>query len=272
MFDRLYNNTNLGAQLNFREISRLNPNYYEINREERNYAAILFTALCNPNNSIAFLKSCGYNIKSLGEDYGIYFEYSFLRDLWFQLKDNALKKEIIRKLLKIRDIDKILDNSFFEINNIFGSTGKSREYIESPSNWAISKYTKNFNNEDFLKVCLFKWSFNIKPDIVIHLNKNSALCIEAKYESGEGKYPGSKKDQTVFEQRGLLPITQTTLQKYMMEELLGIETKFLFLVSKKSKSETHKTIKWREAFEILDTSELPVFAQEMIKIISKDVV
>ena len=32
--------------LNIREIAKNNSNYYEINREERNYAAILFAALC----------------------------------------------------------------------------------------------------------------------------------------------------------------------------------------------------------------------------------
>ena len=32
--------------MNIRELANLSPNYYEINREERNYAAILFAGLC----------------------------------------------------------------------------------------------------------------------------------------------------------------------------------------------------------------------------------
>lgn len=121
--------------MNFREIAKLDPNYYEINREERNYAAILFTALCKSSNSLKFLKRCGFEIDTLGLDYGIYFEYSFLRDLWFKLNDNKTKKEIIRNLLQIKEIDSILDKPIVEINRIFGTSGKpSNEYIESPSN------------------------------------------------------------------------------------------------------------------------------------------
>jgi len=259
--------------MNFREIAKLNLNYYEINREERNYAAILFTSLCKKENSLLFLNRCGFEMDTLGPDYGIYFEYSFLRDLWFQLDNNETKKEVIRNLLKIKEIDLILNKSIVEINTIFGTSGKpSSEYIESPSNWAITKYSDNFDNEDFIKVCRFKWSFNIKPDIVIHIDKNTALCIEAKYESSEGQYPGSRKDQMIFDKRNIKRVEQTKLQKYMMEELLGIKTKFMFLVSKKTFSSSHEVINWKEAFEILETSGLPIFAQEMIKKISNTVV
>jgi hypothetical protein len=259
--------------MNFREISKLDLNYYEINREERNYAAILFTALCKTSNSLIFLNRCGFEINTLGPDYGIYFEYAFLRDLWFQLDNNEIKKDVIRNLLKIKEIDSILNKPIVEINTIFGTSGEpSIKYIESPSKWSITKYSDNFDNEDFIKVCRFKWSFNIKPDIVIHLDKNTALCIEAKYESGEGQYPGSKKDQMIFANRDIERAGQTELQKYMMEDLLGIKTKFMFLVSKKDSSSSHKVINWKEAFEILEISELPFFAQEMIKKISNTAV
>ena len=87
--------------MNFREIAELNPNYFEINREERNYTAILFTALCKQKNAIKFLQRCGVNADILGPDFGIYFEYSFLRDLWFQINNNEIKKQIIRNLLPI---------------------------------------------------------------------------------------------------------------------------------------------------------------------------
>ena len=195
----LYQKHKQEVSLNFREIAKLDPNYYEINREERNYAAILFTALCKPSNSLKFLSRCGFETKVLGSNYGIYFEYSFLRDLWFQINDNETKKDIIRNLLSIKEIDIILNKPIVEINRIFGASGNpSNDYIESSSNWAITKYSDNFDNEDFKKICMFKWPFNIKPDIVIHLDKNTALCIEAKYESGEGQYPGSKKDQIIF--------------------------------------------------------------------------
>ncbi len=261
--------------MNFRDITKLDPNYCEINREERNYAAILFTILCKVDNTIKFLNRCGFKIDTLGPDFGIYFEYSFLRDLWFQISDNEIKKEIIKNLLPIKEIDTILSKPIVDINRIFGTSGKpSTEYIESPSNWAITKYSDNFDDKDFIKVCMFKWSFNIKPDIVIHIDKNTALCIEAKYESGEGQYPSSQKDQVIFSERKMENdrVGQTSLQKYMMEELLGIKTKFIFLVSKRANSDSHEVINWREVFEILDTSELPAFAKQMIMNISKTTV
>jgi len=115
---------------------------------------------------------------------------------------------------------------------------------------------------------MFKWSFNIKPDIVIHTDKNTALCIEAKYKSGEGQYPSSKEDKAIFNERKIDKVGQTILQKYMMEDLLGIKTKFMFLVSKKIKSDSHKVMVWKEAFELLDISYLPGFAKQMIQKIS----
>ncbi len=66
--------------MNVREIAKLNPNYFEINREERNYAAIFFTALCKKENVARFLKFCGLEWTQK-RDFGIYFEYAFLRDL-----------------------------------------------------------------------------------------------------------------------------------------------------------------------------------------------
>jgi hypothetical protein len=256
--------------MNIREIAQLYPNYYEINREERNYAAIFFAALCKPNNAERFLNYCGFEGK-LGPEFGIYFEYSYLRDFWFQIKDEEKKKNIIRKTLKIRGVEEILDQPLKYINQKFGVSGEaSSEYLQFPGKWAIVKYNKNFpDNQDFLNICKFKWSFNIKPDIVIHLNKDHAICIEAKYESGEGSYPATNIEKTIFKERKLDYIRQMDLQKYMMVNLLGIKTDFMFLVYKNEKSQTHKIVSWAEAFEAIDLDEMPIFARKMVSNISK---
>lgn len=252
--------------MNIREISKFAHNYYAINREERNYAAIFFSALCIPGNAEKFLSYCGFYEK-IGQNFGIYFEYAYLRDLWYNISNEEIKKKIIKEKLQIGDIDHILNLSPFEINKKFGVSGvPSNQFIQYPGKWSIQKYHKNFRNDnDFIKICKFKWSFNIKPDIVIHLDKNRSICIEAKYESGEGSYPVSDLETKIFKDRQINKVGQMELQKYMMEELLGIETDFLFLVYKKEKSETHKVISWVEAFEILDIESMPVFAKEMIK-------
>ncbi len=255
--------------MDIRKIAQLAPNYCEINREERNYAAILFAALCKPGNAERFLRYCGFEGK-LGPDFGIYFEYAYLRDLWSKIEGNGVKKEIIRQNLRINGIDGILNLPVMEINRKFGVGGQpSENFVQYPGKWAIVKYNKNLqDNGDFLKVCRFKWAFNIRPDIVIHLDKDRAICIEAKYGSGEGSYPVSDIEKTIFKERRIPYVGQMELQKYMMEELLGMVANFMFLVSKKEKSETHKVVSWAEAFGSLDMGDMPPFAIKMAKRIS----
>jgi len=90
---------------------------------------------------------------------------------------------------------------------------------------------------------------------VIHLSKDRAICIEAKLESGEGHYPSKPSEEVIFKQRGLEKCTQTSIQKYMMEELLGIETNFVFLVQKSNvSSDSHDVITWQKVFSNLDTA------------------
>lgn len=255
--------------MNIRQIAQLTPNYSEINREERNYAAIFFAALCKTGNAEKFLAHCGFDGK-IGPDFGIYFEYAYLRDLWSKIQTEDIRKEIIRKKLQIKGIGEIFNLSPIEINKKFGVGGEaSSDFIQYPGKWAIVKYNKHFpDNEDFLKICRFKWSFNIKPDIVIHLDKDRAICIEAKYESGEGSYPASDLEKDIFAKRGIKYVGQMELQKYMMEELLGVKTDFMFLVFKKEKSVTHKVVSWAEAFGSIDMQEMPKFAIDMAKKIS----
>ena len=255
--------------MNIRQIINFQGNYSRINREERNLSAIFFLALCNSKNAERFLKHFGYSTK-IGPDFGIYFEYAFLRDLWNKVNSNQVKKEIIRQHLKIRNIDKILNQPIVDINRFFGVAGTpSKDYLQYPGRWAITKYHAHFpDNDDFIKICRFKWSFNIKPDIVVHLDKNFAICIEAKFESGEGHYPGSSGDKQIFNKRQLTYIGQMELQKYMMEELLGINTDFILLVNKKERSKTHKIVSWKEMFRCLDLGDLPLFAQEMVRSVS----
>ncbi len=256
--------------MNIREIAKQSPNYFEINREERNYAAIFFAALCRSENVKKFLRYIGIK-GELGPDFGIYFEFAYLRDLWNKIESEEVKKEIIRRKLEIEGIDDILQLPLVEINQKFGVGGEaSHEFLQYPGKWAMVKYDKNFRNSgDFLKICRFKWSFNIKPDIVIQLDKNTAICIEAKYESSEGSYPSSDREKTIFNERHLTYVGQMELQKYMMEDLLGIRTDFLFLVSKEEISRTHKVMSWAEAFGCLDLEGMPNFALQMVNNVSR---
>ncbi|MEI8191914.1 MAG: hypothetical protein WCI75_19545, partial [candidate division NC10 bacterium] len=258
------------STMNIRKIAQIDPSYFEINREERNYAAIFFAALCRPGNTERFLRHRGIDSR-VGPEFGIYFEYAYLRDLWNEITNEDTKKEIIRQHLPIQGIDEILRRPVKEINEKFGVAGKaSSEFVQCPAKWSIRKYDDSFpdRNDEFLRICKFKWSFNIKPDIVIHLDKNHAVCIEAKYESGEGSYPSSGQEKRIFQRRSLDPVRQMELQKYMMEVILGLQTQFVFLVCGKKKSNTHEVVSWAEVFHCLDMSEMPAFAMHMVKGIS----
>ncbi|HEY41730.1 MAG TPA: hypothetical protein G4O18_07715 [Dehalococcoidia bacterium] len=264
---------------NIRTILSFNKNYSHINREERNLAAIFYYALLHNNNAQRFLRLIGDDNPCNGNDFGIYFEYAFLRDLWHNIDkeyENDVKRNIILELLEPTNIAELKSTSILEFNTYFGCVPKpSNQFIQSPGNWSIignpKINVKGFNqtvdnNEEFEKVCKFKWSFNIKPDIVIHTSKDSAICIEAKLESGEGHYPANPNEEAVFNKRGIKErISQTSLQKYMMEDLLGIETKFVFLVNNSNvKSDSHTTITWQEVFNILDTTNFHPFTLDWI--------
>ena len=257
--------------MNIRQIARFKKPYSQINREERNYAAILYSALLMKDNLHKFIAIIKSPLKTINNDFGVYFEYAFLRDIWYDIKGeeaNDIKRNIVKEKLPISNIAEIHKLDPFEFNKYFGVVGKpSKDHIQFPGNWSIRKYQENIiNDDDFVKICRFKWSFNIKPDIVVHLNKDEAICIEAKHESGEGYYPSNNLEKNIFYKKnnGEL-VRQTELQRYMMEELLGIRTHFIFIVSKNNKSETHTTFHWNDILKEMDTSMFPLYALDMVQ-------
>jgi len=270
--------------MNIRSLLDFDRNYSQINREERNLAAILYYALFHNNNTQRFLRLIGDPSSCEANEFGIYFEYSFLRDLWHNIdyghdpaSRNDVKKQAIIRLLTPANADELRSKSTLEFNKYFGCVPRpSAKSIQSPSRWSIMgnprEGVKGFSqtiddNDLFEKACKFKWAFNIKPDIVIHKSRGSAVCIEAKLESREGHYPSSASEEEVFVRRGIhRKITQTELQTYMMEQLLGVKTRFVLLVNNpKSRSESHKTITWRQVCSSFDTSGFHPFVLEWIR-------
>ena len=252
--------------MNARKITGFDERYATINREERNYAAIFYHALLQPGNAEKFLRLTGID-EHIGPDFGIYYEYSFLRDLWDRARDNHIRKQIIKEHLHIDRIDDILSRDIRDINAHFGVAGTpSKTDIQSPGNWSIRKFHTRFQfADDLLAVCRFKWSFNIKPDIVIHLDNDRAICIEAKYISGEGQYPSSTVDKMIFNQNGISYVGQLELQRYMMTKLLGIDTRFVFLVQKRIPVDSVQSILWSEAFEAMGFESPFAFVNDFLR-------
>jgi hypothetical protein len=259
---------------NIREFIGFKNSYFAINREERNLAAIFYHTLLLKNNLQKFLNliACDFTVDE--KEFGIYFEYAYLRDLWYNIKGrnideiNDNKRELIYTFLKPYNVDELKKYDTGQFNSYFGAVSRSPGYIESPGNWSIDNYKRNIpddQHQEFLKICKFKWSFNAKPDIVIHTSNNHAVCIEAKLESTEGFYPTKQKETEEFKRRGLEKVSQTTLQTKIME-LLGIQTKFIFLIQKGNPSNTSfQTIVWKDVFSILDVESCPYFIKEWIK-------
>jgi len=252
---------------NIISLMNFDGNYLSINREERNLAAIFYHLLLSNNNMARFLEliKCPYPL--IHNEVGVYFEYAFLRDLWFSIQnDNQTKRHLILHHLnpeKRSDLEKM---SIHDFNVYFGTPNPSKNYIQSPSNWNISRFKDNIScNDEFLKTARFKWAFNTKPDIVIHTSKSTAICIECKFESSEGKYPTNKSEISEFNKRNLEKVSQTSVQKYLMDELLGIDTQFIFLVKNKNAiSPTHANYHWKDVFYALDLSGNPDYILKWI--------
>lgn len=255
---------------NIREFLGWNHGYYEINREERNFAAVLYHLLLKNDNLKTFLALMSSRLPIVDDEVAIYFEYSFLRDLWANIAmnqtGNHTKRNLIYTFLNPVNINDLQTMTIQEFNMWFGAPNPSRRFIQSPSNWSIGKFASNINdNSEFYKVCCFKWAFNAKPDIVIHTSLNSAICIECKYESVEGSYPTKAAEIKEFENRGLNRVQQTELQRYIMTDLLGIQTEFLFIdKAAKQNNDRPKQLLWKDIFPNLDFNGSLPFVQKWI--------
>lgn len=256
--------------------------YYKINREERFFCATLYSLLVQNNDNIKafirFLNEQSGDITKINEgkieEFELYLEYAYLRDIWFDMNpdDNVKKHDFIFKSLQLSN-KKLESLSTYELNNMLVGRGKpSESYIQNPGTWSISKFARLFphhpqSNEDFEKICKYKWCFNIKPDLVIQINHDRILSIEAKLESGEGSYPSSEVHIKEFNRRGLKPVKQTELQKFMFEKLLDMKVDIFFLV--KSESERREgdytQITWCDVFSKLDFRGMHPFVLKALK-------
>jgi hypothetical protein len=264
--------------------------FFMINREERHLAAILFHLLARSENVARLLEhiKCYWELDP--ESYEVYFEYSYMRDLWYNIKENSDKLSvIINPLAKIGVSDALLIklkgyttphefNQFFigKTSSASGNNFNLNRHIQSPANWRLPEFEKYIkNDDDLVAVCKLKWAFRVKPDLVIHTDRDHAICIELKLESGESFYPSRGNEKTLLRKRGLycaggrckFPVSQTALQKFMMETLLRLKCRFLLV----TRSEHEPTLPrdddkltklpWRCLRDTLDYRGLPKYME-----------
>ncbi|MCC6694534.1 MAG: hypothetical protein IT365_02785 [Candidatus Hydrogenedentes bacterium] len=275
-----------GRMRNLRDLAD-KPSYSEINREERNLCAILFHLLHINDNMRKFMTLLK-PIPPFGDSEevtGVYVEYAYARDLWDHMRGkeaNEKKRSFVTEKLGLDDLGRFAETSMSteDFNKTFvAGTKISKIHIQNPGRWSVDKIKEAFIKDAdgiFLSACTFKWAFNVKPDLVIHLDGNKAVCIEAKLESYEDQYPGDKGEKRIFEERFKDSwlgnrMSQTKVQRYLMEDILGLTSHPVFLrKSRQNKVEQDndklpQELTWPEVFNGLDRGGIPNYMEQAVE-------
>jgi len=254
--------------------------YSEICREERNIVAIFYHLLMNEDNFLRFIETCqnktNHEIFNSQEeikfqDREIYYEYSYLRDLWYQYsgKEGNKKKEKLIKDWFSKNVaaNNILDslNNEEDFNKFFGCT--SKDYIQYPGSWRILELCEkckeadisegDISKESLLEIAKFKWSFNIKPDLVIILDQNKVLCFEAKFKSGYSSYPHNsneiKKWDELFGTKNQR-VNQLELQEFLFKKILNYPEFYPFSILNEGAGNSNDLL-WKDVFKGMEIDE-----------------
>lgn len=226
---------------------------------------MLFGLLCRPGNLERFGRVLDWSPGDLA-DAEVSVEWTFLRDLWHHHSgtDPEYLRSTILESLQPSNADELAAATILEFNSSFSAVPRpSAVYVQSPSNWSVARFDDTIADDtDFQRTCRFKWAFNVKPDLVIQTPSGKVLCIEAKWDSGEGSYPSSEKEKAIFQRRGIPSITQTAVQRYLVNDLLGFDGEFVYLARSRFETNAGRTITWSEALAELDRSGTPRFVDE----------
>ena len=264
--------------------------FYRFVREERLFCATLAHLLMQRGPNLGqFLRLVndrlpeGSNLPIIQlEEAQIYLEFTFLRDSWnFLGTNNDEKRERIFKLLsRVPGLGHYKSESFPstipEFNAFFlGSHGaRIVSDIVYPGQWSVRTLFERFgkNREQFRNFCRFKWSFNIKPDMVVLLAGSQLLCVEAKLESREGWYPMVAQECAIFDtlfgqRKGR--VGQIELQQFMFEQLLASPSKSI-LIGRTARiggggDAPVLFLCWKEVFRELDFDSSIPYVRQLIE-------
>ncbi len=258
--------------------------YYTFVREERLFCALLAHLLLQKGNNLAtFIELVNAKLPAPArlpvtglERAEVYLEFAYLRDYWNSLEqDNVRKRDFIFKLLSQIVSLAEYQSSYFpstipEFNAFFmGDRGRAIENdVVYPGQWSVAALAKRvLGNEQFKDVCRFKWSFNIKPDVIILIPGSSPLCVEAKLESREGRYPSNYREAKIFDERFGSEqgrVRQIELQEFMFGKLLRSPCQQIVIGRDGGGYQGMPFLSWLEVFQRLDkTGSLP-FVERLI--------
>lgn len=237
--------------------------YYHYTREERHFAAILFHLLAERKNVewlIGYVLDGPRHGWEIDDRYhAVYFEYAYLRDLWNRI-EGKIEQKNKKKISFIKSVldpygkkdgfwwsdDKSMSVRDFNSNFIQGNI--SDKHIQQPGRWQMKKMVGSLKEIDLVRAIKLKWSFNVKPDIVLQLNKEKFICIELKYKSPEGSY--SFEYAGIDEADTKNSFSQREIQKFMFKDVLKFDTEFLYVTEKDESSSLKfgKNITWKDLF------------------------
>lgn len=231
-----------------------NKLYWQVNREERFYCALLFH--CFLSYSDFRIKYCDFiknrfNVHLNPDNLDVYFEVAALRDYWRDLGDpityspdtHNKRKAIILSILKLKGLDENVINKF----DLFW-TSKDHLKLWSPGRWSKSALIEN-NLKDLISI---KWAFNAKPDMLL-VSNNAALMIEAKVESSEGIYDDENTASNQFE-------TQDLIIK-LLNNLVPSFNK-VTIVRKVLSPEVNSDFTWKDIWSILKDIQIDDFTRK----------
>lgn len=243
--------------------------YSTFNREERNCVAMLYHVLLSgpdATNLSRFVELFGWTGGASWDNYELTVEWSYLRDVWQGITDNTTRRAVIERALDIEGAYGSL--SIAEFNTRFGATPKpSTTTIQSPATWNLARMAEAITDDGELRAaCMLKWAFRIKPDLVISGSGNRVMCVEAKWESGEGSYPATGEEHAILAARGIKGARQLEVQRFLLRDLLDLDATFGYLVRTPPAGVTIEeiTVSWRQAFESLDLSTTPPFIRNWV--------
>ena len=243
--------------------------FHSFNREERNAVAALFGLLMQADNLERFAGLLDWSPDDL-VDSEVAVEWTFRRDLWNHhalLGDqDALRADILDTLQPSNRVE-LEAASTLAFNEFFAASPRpSKLSIQFPGRWSLRRFDETIiDNDEFVRTCRYKWAHNIKPDLVAMTPSGKVLCIEAKMFSPEGPYPSGPTDVAVFARRGLQSLSQTSVQRYLVEELLGLDGTFAFLALTHVDTAAGRSVTWSEVFGALEWSSTPGWVQDWIR-------
>jgi len=165
---------------------------------------------------------------------------------------------------------------FSNLNGLFVSN-PSRAHIQSPQTWQARRIMgpssgdqglsskEDLSLEERKLLVILGWCFNAKPDLVVHMDRETAICIEIKVESGEGMYCAVCPDGSKFR------VSQGEVQKMIMA-LLFLDPMYVSVGP--GQINGYAQVGWRDLFSLesegpdrdkFDFTGAPVFVIQMIR-------